>query len=70
MNMTTNTQPTPDQCLAPECQACGCQRAAADKVIQDLRALNTALMNECFHYRQKLRDLSDAATAALTVTKP
>jgi hypothetical protein len=65
----TDASLTSEQCLAPECRACGCQRAAADKVIQDLRALNTALMNECFHYRQKLRDLSDAATAALRVTK-
>lgn len=64
-----NAPLSPDLRLSMECQACGCQRAAADKVIQDLRALNTALMNECFHYRQKLRDLSDAATAALTVTK-
>lgn len=58
-----------EQCISMECKALGCQRAHADEIIQDLRAKNTALINECMHYRQKLRDLSAAATDALKVTK-
>lgn len=58
-----------DTKAAMECRALGCQRTAADRIIQELRAQNTALLNECLHYRQKLRELYDAASAALTVTK-
>lgn len=59
-----------DQSIAMECRAVGCQHGNAHKLIQELRERNTALMNECFHYRRKLRELSEAATAALKVTKP
>lgn len=55
--------------LAMECSAIGCQHGNAHALIQELRANNTALLNECMHYRRKLRELSTAATAALTVTK-
>lgn len=58
-----------DTKAAMECRALGCQRDAAYKVIEELRASNTALINECMHYRKKLRELSSAATDALTVTK-
>lgn len=32
-----------DQCLSMECKALGCQRAAADEIIQGLRAKNAEL---------------------------
>lgn len=67
--MSENTPLTSDQRLAMECRALGCQCDAAYKVIAELRAQNTALINECMHYRKRLRELSSAATDALTVTK-
>lgn len=65
----TEQVPSDRQSIAMECQAVGCQHGNAHKLIQELRAQNDALVAECAHYRRKLRELSSAATAALTVTK-
>jgi hypothetical protein len=59
--------PTKDLSMAMECRILGCQRSAAVDRIQELREQNAALMAECAHYREKLRELSSAAAAALTV---
>lgn len=55
--------------VSMECLVLGCQRSVADGCIQELRAQNAALVEECRHYRTKLRELASDAQLALKVKK-